>query len=680
MSAAAASPTKPMDSSSQSNPSMTLPTNLEWTASVCFFRKIIIARAVYDVEIVSPDATSIDLDTSNLVIRSVSSTTSTPADSNTKFTLFPATKPHLGQKLSIELPKALPVHSTVKVSIDYETTQGCTALQWLPPTQTAGKVYPYLFSQCQAIHARSLLPCMDSPSVKLTYRANVTVPSWSTAVMSALSCGKTTGDSTTTYVFHQPIPIPSYLFAIVVGQLESRELSPRVRVWSEPSMVDAAAEEFANTEEYLSIAEGIAGIPYVWGRYDLLCLVPSFPYGGMENPCLTFVTPTLLAGDRSLTSVVAHEIAHSWTGNLVTNATWEHFWLNEGWTRWLEFKIMTRYNLGDARISHLDMISANVHLKEDIDLLPPPYTRLVQQLDDNDPDDSFSSVPYEKGFQLLFHLEQTVGESTFLAFFQAYLQKFKFGTVTSQQFKEFFSTTFHSLEEHIPWDIWYYESGMPIIKPSFDDTFANAASTLANQWIEIDYNLYNGEEVVAQPLGGEHVQSWKTNQISWFLDDLFMICSNRGRPLHKNTISLISCTYKFHESKNSEILFRYSKLAIAAGYEQFLPTVIRFITTQGRMKYIRPLYRALFESAGPTGKLLAIEAFEANKDFYHPIAAKMIAKDLELDDECKTSSPLLSGVEKNKEKGNFIGTNFVISAGIVGLAALLLTRAYMRRS
>jgi leukotriene-A4 hydrolase len=397
----------------------------------------------------------------------------------------------------------------------------------------------------------------------------------------------------------------------------------------------------------------------------------------MENPCLTFITPTLLAGDRSLTSVVAHEIAHSWTGNLVTNATWEHFWLNEGWTRWLEFKIMTRYNHGDATISHLDMISANVHLNEDIDLLPPAYTRLVQQLDDNDPDDSFSSVPYEKGFQLLFHLEQTVGESAFLAFFQAYLQKFKFSTVTLQQFREFFSTTFHSLNEHIPWD---YEPGMPIVKPSFDDTFADAASTLANQWIEVDNQLYNGKEVVAQPQGKEHVQSWKTNQISWFLDDLFMICSNRGRPLHKDTISLISYTYKFHESKNSEILFRYSKLAIAAGDEQILPTVIRFITTQGRMKYIRPLYRALFESAAHTGKLLAIEAFEANKDFYHPIAAKMIAKDLELDDEGKTSSSLVLGVEKNKERRNFIGTNFVISVGIVGLAALLLTRTYMRRS
>jgi leukotriene-A4 hydrolase len=228
--------------------------------------------------------------------------------------------------------------------------------------------------------------------------------------------------------------------------------------------------------------------------------------------------------------------------------------------------------------------------------------------------------------------------------------------------------------------MWYYEPGMPIVKPSFDDTFADAASTLANQWIEVDNQLYNGKEVVAQPQGKEHVQSWKTNQISWFLDDLFMICSNRGRPLHKDTISLISYTYKFHESKNSEILFRYSKLAIAAGDEQILPTVIRFITTQGRMKYIRPLYRALFESAAHTGKLLAIEAFEANKDFYHPIAAKMITKDLELDDEGKTSSSLVLGVEKNKERRNFIGTNFVISVGIVGLAALLLTRTYMRRS
>jgi leukotriene-A4 hydrolase len=591
-------------------------------------------------------------------------------------------KPHLGQKLSIELPKAFPVHSTVTVSIDYETTQGCTALQWLPPTQTAGKVYPYLFSQSQAIHARSLFPCMDSPSVKITYKAKVTVPSWSTAIMSALSCGSTTtteDNTTTTFLFHQPIPIPSYLFAIVVGQLECRSISPRVKVWSEPSMVDAAADEFANTEEYLSIAEEITGIPYVWGRYDLLCLVPSFPYGGMENPCLTFVTPTLLAGDGSLTGVIAHEIAHSWTGNLVTNATWEHFWLNEGWTRWLESKIMTKYNNNNSQISHLDMISANVHLKEDIDLLPPPYTRLVQQLGDNDPDDSFSSVPYEKGFQLLYFLEQTVGEQAFLTFFQSYLQKFKYGTITSQQFQDFFSSMFESIKDTIPWDTWYYEPGMPIVQPSFDDTLARAATELANEWVEVDDKIYASGEVV-QPEGDEEsIRNWKTNQISWFLDDLFMICTKRGRPLQRETIALMSNKYRFHESKNSEILFRYSKLAVAAGDDQILPTVIRFITTQGRMKYVRPLYRALFESTtSATTKSLAVEAFLAHKNFYHPIAAKMIAKDLELDDD-KGKRKISSTLEVEKEKWDFIVRTSLVTTGIVAVVALVLARALKRR-
>lgn len=661
-----------MDKSSLSNSSVASLTHLEWKASVCFSTQTIKATAVYDVEILSSDAKSIDLDASKLRIHSVAIN-----DKKCRFELSSPIqdKPHLGQKLSIPLPtRIIPNNSTVKVSIDYETTDECTALQWLPPCQTGGKVYPYLFSQCQAIHARTLLPCMDFPGVKMTYKASVTVPSWSTAIMSALSCGSVIDTDKTTFLFYQPTPIPAYLFAIVVAQLESRDLSSRVRVWSEPSMIEAAAYEFVDTEQYLSIAEEIAGMPYVWKRYDLLCLVPSFPYGGMENPCLTFVTPTLLAGDRSLTGVIAHEIAHSWTGNLVTNATWQHFWLNEGWTRWLESKILTKFSNNNHLVSHLNMISGNVHLKEDVQLLPPEYSRLVPLLEDGDPDDSFSSVPYEKGFQLLFFLEQMVGEAPFLSFFQSYLQKFKYSTVTSQQFQDYFCSMFPSAKDLVPWDAWFNEPGMPVVAPNFDDTFLRHATDLANRWIEVDHKFYAKETFAAHVImpteEEEGMDHWPTNQISCFLDELASICEKRGYALHVDTISRLGDKYQWKESKNSEILFRYCKLALSAGDERVLPIVVRFLTTQGRMKFVRPLYRALMESH----KSLAVDTFLAHKNFYHPIAAKMLSKDLnlitlggELVDSCSATS--------SKETKRLIaGAIMAGGAAVVAFVVLSLTR------
>jgi leukotriene-A4 hydrolase len=232
--------------------------------------------------------------------------------------------PKYGSALVIDLPVPLTKGQQIKIAIEYATTQDCTACQWLDPSQTVGKKHPYLFTQCQAIHARSLLPCQDSPSIKLTYSADITAPL--RALMSAVPKGEEKhGNGTTTFKFEQQQRIPSYLIALAVGNLEGRDIGPRSTVWTEPEVMEAAAWEFVDTENFIRAGEELL-TPYEWGRYDLLVLPASFPYGGMENPCLTFVTPSLLAGDRSLVDVVAHEIAHSWMGNLVTTENWEHFW------------------------------------------------------------------------------------------------------------------------------------------------------------------------------------------------------------------------------------------------------------------------------------------------------------------------------------------------------------------
>ena len=299
------------DLSSHSKPDEAVVTHLDWKISVDFSKERLLAEATYSVLVLQPGATVLNLDTANLDILE---TKDSSKDKSLGFTLHPLEndKAHLGRRLEIELQKSETDDEAIrKITVYYATTDRCSALQWLPASQTAGKQHPYLFTQCQAIHARSLVPCQDRCGVKMTYVATVTVPSWATCVMSALpkSTILTSDKSQKICYWDQPVPISSYLLALAVGDLVRKEISHRCAIWSEPEIVDSAAYEFSETEDFLSTAEAIAGKEYVWGRYDLLCLPPSFPYGGMENPCLTFVTPTLLAGDRSLTNVVAHEIA-----------------------------------------------------------------------------------------------------------------------------------------------------------------------------------------------------------------------------------------------------------------------------------------------------------------------------------------------------------------------------------
>lgn len=309
------------DLSSLSKPDESIVTHLDWKISVDFTEGCLHSEATYDVRVLQRTSTTLNLDTTHLNILEVKTDEGTPL----AFTLHPfvEAKLHLGRRLEINLPPR-DKENKCKITIGYSTTKACSALQWLPPSQTAGKEHPYLFTQCQAIHARSLVPCQDACGVKMTYKATATVPAWATCVMSAmLKDTKISADQTEkTFTWDQSVPISSYLLALAVGELVKRDLSKRCAIWSEPSVIESAAFEFSETEEFLAAAEAITGRDYVWGRYDLLCLPPSFPYGGMENPCLTFVTPTLLAGDRSLADVVAHEIAHRYDCTFDFNAVY----------------------------------------------------------------------------------------------------------------------------------------------------------------------------------------------------------------------------------------------------------------------------------------------------------------------------------------------------------------------
>jgi len=605
-----------MDRSSNSKPEEAVVTHLDWTIAVDFETEVLKATATYTINVLKPEVKTVVLDTSGLNIQSVCGADGTKLD----YTLHPVVQAHLGEALEIALPTTTAKDSKCQISIVYETTKACSALQWLPPSQTAGKKHPYLFTQCQAIHARSLVPCQDRCGVKMTYSATVTVPGWATCVMSALLKTSKTVDGNKVYTWDQPVPISSYLIALGVGNLAKKDISKRCAIWTEPGVLEAAAYEFAETEEFLSIAEDLAGKKYIWGRYDLLCLPPSFPFGGMENPCLTFLTPTLLAGDRSLADVVAHEIAHSWTGNLVTNATWDHFWLNEGWTTWFQRKIMARITK-NPKFLDFDAIDGRKHMQDAMEEMATENTKLVLDIGDQDPDDSYSAVAYEKGFTLLLYLERLVGSKEFEAFFQAYIAHFASKILTSEDFRDFFMKHFEGNPKvkSVDWETWLYGTGMPPVLPELDQTMALDSQKLADHWVSVD------REGKAPPKENE-MASWKSLQITCFLDALQI--KTGGMPLKVSTLHSMQKLYDFSNTRNSEVLFRYCELAIPAEDESILPLTIRFITTQGRLKFARPLYRALYKSK--MGKNLAVSTFLKYKDFYHPIGVKMIAQDLKV--------------------------------------------------
>lgn len=601
--------------------------HLNWTISIDFQNKKIIGEAEYIIALKKGSAsTDAIVDTNHLVIKSVS-----VDDTKVVFYLCDES-PIFGSGLKIPITA-----TTTRIKIAYETTSLSVGLQWLPKEQTASKSHPYLFTQCQAIHARTLLPCPDTPSCKFTYRATVTVPSWCTSVLSAvldhegtLQAAADIAKDNNVFVYQQNVPIPSYLIAIAAGRLESMELGPRSRVWAEANVVAKAAYEFAQTEEFLQHAEAITGQEYVWQRYDIVCLPPSFPYGGMENPCLTFVTPTLLAGDRSLADVVAHEIAHSWTGNLVTNHTWKDFWLNEGWTVWLERKIMTRIYQDPAMYDIKAMIGLRA-LKESVEGYGEfhPYTHLVPDSDQVDPDDVFSSVPYEKGFNFLQYLTNVVGgHETFERFAKSYIQHFKFKTITSLEFESFFIDYFTRIEEkqeaisEIDWSKWFYSPGMPPVQPNFDSTKTNEAIALGKAMCEgiNDWNLVVSSQIISL---------WPNAIFVLLLDTILL------NQFGKNSISLTPDhidaidTYVnnlFTTSKNSELRFRWYTIALRAHDFRPLKSVMQFLEEQGRMKFIRPLFRDLSKSVGNE---YAIQLFTKVRDMYHPIAVKMIQRDLD---------------------------------------------------
>lgn len=584
------------DVHSYSNPQQTRVTHADFEWEVMFAEKKLRGTATLSVERITPGAPLL-LDTRDLAITRVEASAGEQNFQETQFALG-APDPILGARLMIQLPA-----TARRVRVHYSTSPRASGVQWLEPAQTAGKKHPYVFTQSQAIHARSWIPLQDSPQVRITYTARVRTPRALLAVMSAQNDPATARDGD--YSFRMTQPIPSYLIALAVGDLSFQSLGARTGVYSEPGEVARAARELSDTERMIAATEKLYG-PYRWGRYDLLVLPPSFPFGGMENPRLTFATPTILAGDKSLVSLVAHELAHSWSGNLVTNATWQDFWLNEGFTTYLERRIIEAVYGAERR--EMEAVLGRQSLEEEMTTLDARDEILHVDLKGRDPDEGFTGVPYEKGALFLRHLEETFGRARFDAFVRGYFDNFAFQSITTERFVTYLNKNLlddsPQLAARVPVKAWINEPGLPAAAPQPRSEAFAPVEREAARWLR-------GEVKAAQIASS----AWTTQQWLHFLKFL-------PGELSAAQMGELDQAFQLTITGNSEIAFQWLLLSIRHNYEKAFPRLDEFLTSVGRRKFIKPLYEELIKT--PRGLERAREIYTRARPGYHPIAAATV--------------------------------------------------------
>ncbi len=548
----------------------------------------------------SPGADSIILDSRDLAIRRV-----TDAKGDSLVFRLGASDSIRGAPLVIRLPA-----TGDTIVIEYETSPNAAAVQWLNPEQTAGKRLPFLFTQGQAILTRTWVPTQDSPGIRQTYDATVLVPKGMRAVMSAEMLtpdGEPDGDpNRTAFRFRMTNPIPPYLIALAVGDLAFRKIGENTGVWAEPSIVDKAANEFGEVDQMIAAAEKLYG-PYRWGRYDILVLPPSFPFGGMENPRLTFATPTVLAGDRSLVSLIAHELAHSWSGNLVTNATWNDFWLNEGFTTYIESRLMEELR-GKPYADMLRQLGRQNLEATVTDLgATSPDTRLHLDLTGRDPDAGMTDIAYEKGAAFLQTVESVVGRERLDSFLRSYFDNHAFKPMTSDQFVAYLNQNLlagdESLANRVRANEWINQPGLP----------DNVPLVRAEAFDQVDRAVAAFRSGTLPPK--DQTDKWSTHEWLHFLRQL-------PDTMSRSQLQSLDRAFNLTQSGNSEVLFQWLRTAIGNHYEPALPALERFLTSQGRRKFLAPLYTDL--AATDWGKPLAMDIYRRARPTYHSVAVNTI--------------------------------------------------------
>ena len=579
-----------VDYHSFANPNEIRVTHLSLDLTANFESKQLVGEVTLDVERTKPENNTLVLDTRALEIERVSvEGESVPFEMG-------ETDPDLGTPLTITLPSA-----ANSVTVAYSTSPEASGVQWLTPAQTAGKKHPFLFTQAQAVHARSFIPLQDSPQVRVTYDATIKTPESLLAVMSASNDPTTERDGE--YEFNMPQPIPSYLIALAIGDLEFKAMGERTGVYAEPALLESAAKEFEDTEAMLEVTEETYG-PYQWDRYDLLILPPSFPFGGMENPRLSFITPTVIAGDKSLVSLIAHELAHSWSGNTVTNATWRDLWLNEGFTTYLTYRIMEMI-YGHDRFKK-EAVLGYQDLENDVAALEEDDEILAIDLRGRNPDDVFSNIPYEKGALFLREIEHKIGRENFDAFLMQYFKDFAFKSITTDTFIAYLDDT---LLKQYPDKLdanrihtWIFEPGIPEGAPHPEsDAFIKIDDT-RSAWLSGDVKAADIETA-----------QWTVHEWLYFLN-------NMPESLSEAQLAELDSAFSLTSTKNNEIAHSWLMIAVQNNYQPAYDRLYSYLVSIGRNKLVKPLYREL--SKTPEGKAFAKRAFEEAKPGYHPLTVK----------------------------------------------------------
>lgn len=574
----------PRDPHSLAHPEQVAVKHLSLALAVDFSARTLTGTATLQLDRRDRAATQVVLDTDALAIRSVTDCTTKQA---LRYDLAPAVK-LLGRALTVTLASDC-------IVVAYQTAPEARALLWVDPVGTAGKQHPMLFTQSQAIQGRSWIPLQDSPGVRFTYDATITVPAGQWALMSATNPQAVAPDGV--YRFTMEQPIPSYLMALAVGDFAFRPIGPRTGVYAEPSVVDAAANEFVEVEAMMTAAEELYG-PYRWGRYDMLVLPPSFPFGGMENPRLTFLTPTVIAGDRSLVSLIAHELAHSWSGNLVTNATWNDFWLNEGFTTYVERRLMEKLRGRDNADVQWALGTQDLTKTLADYAVTDPKTFLARNAGpDEDPDDALGDVAYEKGALLLRALELAFGRETFDAFLRRRFDRRAFQSTTTVAFEAEANAELFA-KHPVPWKLatWIHAGGIPATTPAPVSTTVTKIQELAAR--------------VAVPPPG-----WDT--VDW-------VVYLRAVPKTATAAQLEALDAAYHLSEgNDEILMHWLPLLVRADVARVAPIVESYLARIGRRRMVRPVVAAMMET-NDRWRAQVRAAFERNRAGYHPLTREMV--------------------------------------------------------
>lgn len=567
-------------------------THLNWDAAIDFDRKQVSGIATWTFRNDS-NARYIHFDTYDLTIKKVK-----VSGKEVQYFLTPAMKEY-GSGLSIPVSP-----SDTILSIEYFTGPQATALQWLQPSQTSGKKMPYMFTQCESIHARSLLPCQDLPSNRITYEAKLQVPKGMLAVMSAKNPKEKNEEGI--YQFTMEIPVPTYLIAIASGDIVYKAIDERCGVYAEPEMLERAWKELSDIPGMMRAAEKLGG-PYRWGQYDVLIAPPSFPIGGMENPRLTFATPTIIAGDKSLVSLIAHEMAHSWSGNLVTNARWNDLWLNEGFTTYFERRIMEAI----AGKSYTEMLweLGYQDMQSDLDAMgmQGEDTRLKVNLNKRNPGDAFSNIPYEKGAIFLRMLEENTGRAQFDHFMNSYFNARAFQPTTTEQCLQFMDSILFQGDtirrNKLMVRQWIYEPGLPANCPKINPERFEAVDKQREKYETIG----KADEL--------KTEDWTTHEWLQFLRKL-------KRPQTLERMKALDDHFSLSLSSNSEIADEWFKLSISSNYKEAYDEMASFLSQVGRKKFLEPLYGEMRKN--PEHLKMAKDLFARFKNNYHPLTAQKI--------------------------------------------------------